>query len=70
MVYRGRVENRAIRLKEVPALPEGAEVEVRLLAEETPEGEGEERKIPSLYQALEECGGDGGRTSARSRGES
>ena len=33
MVYRGRVENGAIRLKDAPALPDGAAVEVRLLAE-------------------------------------
>ena len=40
MVYRGHVENGLIRLEDAPVLPEGVEVEVRLLADSTcPAGE-------------------------------
>ena len=50
MTYRGHVENGMIRLEDSHALPDGLEVEVRLLAEEKlvePEQE-----IPSLYDRL------------------
>jgi hypothetical protein len=50
MVYRGHVENGSIWLDDAPALPEGAEVEVRLLAAGSPQ-EGEE-DIPSVCEAL------------------
>jgi hypothetical protein len=50
MVYRGHVENGLIRLEDAPTLPEGVEVEVRLLTENTPQ-EGEE-EIPSVCEAL------------------
>ena len=49
MVYRGHVENGAIRLNDAPVLPDGAEVEVRLLAAQAPN---DDRKIPSLYERL------------------
>jgi hypothetical protein len=49
MVYRGHVENGVIRLEDAPALPEGAEVEVRLLAKDASE---EELKVPSVCEAL------------------
>lgn len=49
MVYRGHVENGVIRLEDAPALPEGAEVEVHLLSENT---SGEEFDVPSVCQAL------------------
>jgi len=52
MVYRGHVENGVIRLEDAPALPEGAEVEVRLLAENM--SEEEERKVPSVCEALKD----------------
>ena len=55
MVYRGRVENGAIRLEDAPVLPEGVEVEVHVLAEPaSQEGEGE---IPSLYERLKDLVG-------------
>jgi hypothetical protein len=50
MVYRGHVENGLIRLEESLVLPEGADVEVRFLAESpSPESEAE---IPSLSERL------------------
>jgi hypothetical protein len=52
MVYRGRVENGVIRLEDAPALPEGAEVEVRLLAENTCEDG--KQKVPSICEALKD----------------
>ena len=52
MVYRGHVENGMVRLVDSPTLPEGAEVEVRLLSEITPQAEAE--KIPSLYERLKD----------------
>ena len=55
MVYRGRVENGVIRLEDAPALREGVEVEVRLLAENA-SAEGEE-EIPSLYERLKDVAG-------------
>lgn len=55
MVYRGHVENGVIRLEDAPTLPEGVEVEVRLLAEESSQ-EGEE-KTPSLYERLKDVVG-------------
>jgi len=54
MVYRGRVENGVIRLEDAPTLPEGVEVEVRLLAEDSLEREGD---IPSLYERLKDVVG-------------
>jgi len=50
MVCRGHVENGVIRLADGLALPEGVEVEVRLLAENAPQER--EEKIPSLYERL------------------
>ena len=50
MVYRGHVENGLIRLEDAPTLPEGVEVEVRLLAAST--FRDEEQKIPSVCEAL------------------
>ena len=50
MVYRGHVENGVIRLDSALTLPEGVEVEVRLIAEEASQEAGEE--IPSLYERL------------------
>lgn len=55
MVYRGHVENGMVRLDDSPTLPEGAEVEVRLLAEATPQEE--EEKLPSLYERLKDVVG-------------
>jgi len=55
MVYRGHVENGVIRLEGAPALPEGVEVEVRLLAENA-SAEGE-KEIPSLYERLKDVVG-------------
>jgi hypothetical protein len=55
MVYRGHVENGSIWLEAAPALPEGAEVEVRLLAESS-SAEGDE-EIPSLYERLKDVVG-------------
>ena len=52
MVYRGHVENGVIRLEDAPILPEGVEVEVRLLSENAPQ-EGEET-IPSLCERLKD----------------
>jgi len=54
MVYRGRVENSAIRLEETAALPDGVEVDVRLLAEiSSPE----QADVPSLYERLKDVVG-------------
>jgi len=55
MVYRGHVENGMIRLEDAPTLPEGVEVEVRLLAEDT--SQEEEEKVPSLYERLKDIVG-------------
>ncbi len=55
MVYRGHVENGVVRLDDAPILPEGVEVEVRLLAENLAE-EGESQ-IPSLYERLKDVVG-------------
>ena len=52
MTYRGHVENGTIRLDDAPTLPEGAQVEVRLLAEDSSH-EGEEA-IPSVYETLKD----------------
>ncbi len=53
MVYRGHVENGVVCLDDAPILPEGAEVEVRLLAEAAPQEMGES-KIPSIYERLKD----------------
>jgi len=50
MVYRGHVENGVIRLEGAATLPEGVEVEVRLLVENA--SSKEEGEIPSLYERL------------------
>jgi hypothetical protein len=52
MVFRGHVENGVIRLESPSALPEGAEVEVRLLqrGSHAPEEAG----IPSVYEQLKD----------------
>lgn len=55
MTYRGHVENGAIRLYDAPPLPEGVELEVRLLAESSAEAADEE--IPSLYDRLKDVVG-------------
>jgi hypothetical protein len=55
MVYRGRVENGVIRLDGVTVLPEGAEVEVCVLAASSSEA-GEET-VPSLYERLKDVAG-------------
>ena len=47
MVYRGHVENGVIRLEDAPKLRNGAEVEVRLLAEGEP-------PIPSVCEVLKD----------------
>jgi hypothetical protein len=52
MVYRGHVENGVIRLEDAPTLPEGVEVEVRLLSEDAFHEGGEQ--IPSLYERLKD----------------
>ena len=52
MVYRGHVENGVIRLEDAPALPEGVEVEVRLLTKDVPEGEA--RNVPNVCEALKD----------------
>ena len=52
MVYRGRVENGVIWLEDAAVLPEGAEVEVRVLAEKGPEEE--ERRVSAVCEALRE----------------
>ncbi len=52
MVYRGHVENGLIRLEEPSVLPEGVEVEVRLLTEGGSEA-GEEA-IPSVCESLKD----------------
>ena len=50
MVYRGHVENGLIRLEDAATLPEGVEVEVRVLAgSASPEGED---NLPSVCDAL------------------
>ena len=35
MVYRGHVENGVVRLDDVPLLPEGAQVEIRVLPDDS-----------------------------------
>jgi hypothetical protein len=52
MVYQGHVENGTVRLDDLPVLPEGAKVEVRLLAEDLPMEE--DQQIPSLYERLKD----------------
>ena len=52
MVYRGHVENGMVRLDDAPTLPDGAEVEVRLLTEDRAL-EGEE-EIPSIWETLKD----------------
>ena len=48
MVYRGHVENGVIRLEDAPTLPEGVEVEVRLLADDA-----SREKAPSIPSVCE-----------------
>ncbi|MGA2620798.1 MAG: hypothetical protein ABSF26_24515 [Thermoguttaceae bacterium] len=55
MVYRGHVENGAIRLDDAPVLPEGIGVEVRLLTGYSSQA-GEEN-VPSLYERLKDVVG-------------
>jgi hypothetical protein len=55
MVYRGHVENGAVQLDDVPVLPEGAQVEVRLLTGDFPEEP--DQQIPSLYERLKDIVG-------------
>jgi hypothetical protein len=52
MVRRGHVENGVILLDNSPPLPEGAQVEVRLI--ESPRSQHDESGMPSLYERLEE----------------
>jgi predicted DNA-binding antitoxin AbrB/MazE fold protein len=55
MVYRGHVENGVIRLENAPTLPEGVEVEVRLVTEDI--SQEAEEEIPSLYDRLKDVVG-------------
>ena len=55
MVYRGHVENGAIRLEDGPTLREGIEVEVHLLTENA--SAEREEEIPSLYERLKDVAG-------------
>ena len=55
MTYRGHVENGTVQLDNMPTLPEGAQVEVRLLTENSPH-EGD-KEIPSLYERLKDIVG-------------
>jgi hypothetical protein len=55
MVYRGHVENGTIHLDGAPPLPDGVEVEVRLLAEKLPEN-GDDQ-VPSLFERLKDVVG-------------
>ena len=55
MVYRGHVENGMVRLEETASLPDGAEVEVRLLGGDSPSQQEEE--VPSLYERLKDVVG-------------
>ncbi len=50
MIYRGRVENGVIRLENASELPEGAEVEVRLLEEDSLQHR--EGEVPSVCESL------------------
>jgi hypothetical protein len=52
MVYRGHVEHGVVRLEGAPALPEGVQVEVRLLAEDT--SQAEEPKVCSVCETLKD----------------
>ncbi len=52
MVFRGHVENGAIHLDDAPALPEGADVEVRLLSQDLAAGHDEE--MPSVLETLKD----------------
>ena len=55
MIYRGHVENGVIRLDNATALPEGAQVEVRLVADRAPAELQEE--APTLYERLKDVVG-------------
>jgi hypothetical protein len=50
MTYRGHVENGVILLEDAPTLPEGAELEIRVVAEEL--AEPQDQTAPSLYERL------------------
>lgn len=50
MTYRGHVENGVILLEDAPTLPEGAELEIRVVAEEL--AEPQDQAVPSLYERL------------------
>ena len=52
MVYRGHVENGVIQLEDAPTLPEGVEVEVRLLADDASREKAP--RIPSVCEALKD----------------
>jgi hypothetical protein len=52
MVYRGHVENGVVRLEDAAILPEGAKVEVRLLAENP--APDEETGVPSIIETLKD----------------
>ena len=55
MIYRGHVENGMIRLNDAPPLPEGAEVEVRLVGDGVPPEQ--QAEIPTLYERLQDIVG-------------
>lgn len=54
VVYRGHVENGAIRLEDAPTLPEGVGVEVRLLSDDQ---SAEQEDMPSIYETLKDFAG-------------
>jgi hypothetical protein len=52
MVYRGHVENGTIRLEDALLLPEGAEVEIRLVTDSALRED--ESRIPSVCEVLKD----------------
>jgi len=63
MIYRGQVRNGVIHLQESVALPEGADVEVRLVdenerqRERVPDDESQGEVVPTLYETLKDFAG-------------
>jgi hypothetical protein len=55
MVYRGHVENGAVRLDDVSSLPEGTQVEVHVLPEDA--SKENDPEVPSLYDRLKDIAG-------------
>ncbi len=50
MTYHGQVQNGRVLLDEGAVLPEGAEVEVRVV--ESPRNDGKTEDVPTLYEQL------------------